>query len=618
MKRYKLLIILFSLFAFCFSLTTKLFAENVQFTASAKTPVTVGEQFYLTYSVNANASAFKAPSFKDFYVIQGPSQSSSTSMQWVNGQMSQSVALTYTYVLQATKEGTFTIPPATVTIDGKSHQSNSLTITVGKATPGQQSQQQSQNRNQPGQSSKTSTVSGDDIFIRTIISKTSAYKGEPILVIQKIYTRVNIAGFEDVKMPSYKGFWSEEIKMPGQISLRRENYNGSIYNVAELKKTIIIPQQSGKLQIDAAEITCIAQVPSKNQSNNIWNFFGPSYQNVKYRVVSKSVSVDVKNLPTQNQPADFNGAVGNFSLKSDIDKTSVKTNDAVNLQFTISGSGNLKLIDKVNVDFPTDFETYDPKITSNINTSESGVSGSKKFEYLIIPRNPGKFKIKPVTLTYFDISSKTYKTLTTPEYTINVEKGTGEAANVTYRSANQEDVKFIGSDIRFIKNQPFILTKIGSFFFNSTLFYILLLLPFILFIIFLIIYRRTLKQRSNIAAMRNRKATKVARKRLKVAEKTLHATSLPNYKETFYIEISKALWGYTSDKFTIPIAELSMDTVNIFLSQKGVSEEIIQKIVDTLNNCEYARFAPGDSTSAMNNIYSEAIATIELIESQLK
>ena len=603
------------LITFYFLLSTLcVFGENVQFTASAKTPVSVGEQFYLTYSVNANATSFKAPTFKDFLVIQGPSQSSSTSMQWVNGQMNQSVSLTYTYVLQASKEGTFTIPPASVTVDGKTHQSNPITITVGKATQGQQSQQQSQNRNQQGQTSKATTVSGDDIFIRTSISKTSVYKGEPILIIQKLYSKGNISGIENFNKPNYKGFWSEEINPQRQISLKRENYNGSTYFMAELSKHIIIPQQSGRLQIDPFDITLLVQVPVKNQSNNIWSFFGPAYQNVKYKVISKSVSIDVKNLPSQNQPASFNGAVGNFSFKSGIDKTSVKTNDAVNLQFTITGSGNLKLIDKLNIDFPPDFESYDPKITSNINTSESGLSGSKKFEYLIIPRNPGKFRIKPVTFTYFDISSKTYKTLTSPEYVIDVAKGTGEAANVTFRSANQEDVKFIGSDIRFIKNQPYILTKIGSFFFNSTLFYILLLLPLILFIIFLISYSRTLKQRSNIAATRNRKATKVARKRLKEAEKQLKL----NNKESFYIEISKALWGYVSDKFTIPIAELSMETVNISLSQKNVSEDIINKIVLTLNNCEYARFAPGDSSSAMNNIYAEAIATISLIESELK
>jgi hypothetical protein len=326
------------------------------------------------------------------------------------------------------------------------------------------------------------------------------------------------------------------------------------------------------------------------------------------------VTVDVKNLPSQNQPGDFNGAVGNFTLKSDIDKTSVKANEAINLQFTLSGSGNIELVDKVNVELPADFEAYDPKITSNINPGEAGMSGSKKFEYLAIPRNPGKFTIKPVTFSYFDLSSRTYKTLTTPQYVINVAKGTGESANVTYRSANQEDVKYVGSDIRFIKNQPFLLSKIGSNFYNSNLFYLLLLSPFLLFVLFVIIYRRTLKQRSNIALMKNRKATRVARKRLNEAEKQLKL----NQKEAFYIEISKALWGYISDKFNIPLADLSMDTVNETLGNKGVNDEIIKKIVETLNNCEFARFAPGDSSSAMNNIYTESIATISLIEKELK
>ena len=624
MKRYKLLIKYFLLFIIHYSLFTNLFADNIQFVASAKSPVANGEQFYITYSVNANASAFKAPAFKDFSLISGPSQSSSTSMQWVNGQMTQSVQLSYTYVMQAVKEGTFSINPASVTVGGKTYQSNSLTITVVKGSPNtttqpqqQQQQQQQQSRNNNSQQSAGTGISADDVFVRTTVSKSSAFKGEAIILTQKIYSRVHLAGFDpaNIKWPSCNGFWTEEIKMPQSISTRRENLNGNLYEVAELKKTIIIPQMTGKLTIEPAEVMCIVQVAQKNASNNIWDqFFGGGVQNKKYLAKSKAVTIDVKNLPSQNQPADYNGAVGNFTMNAQVDKTSLKTNEAVNLQITISGNGNLKLIDKLNVNFPTDFETYDPKITSNINTNETGLSGSKKFEYLVIPRNPGKFSIKPVTFSYFDIISKTFKTLTSPEFIINVTKGDGTSANVSYRSANQEDVKYIGSDIRFIKNQPFILTKIGKFFFNSTLFYLLIIIPFILFVLFVLVYRRTIKQRSNIALMRNKKATKVAQKRLKDAEKQLKQ----NNKNSFYIEISKALWGYVSDKFTIPIADLSMDTVNIYLSQKGVSEKIIKKITETLNNCEFARFAPGDSTSVMNNIYTEAINTISLIEKELK
>ena len=296
-----------------------------------------------------------------------------------------------------------------------------------------------------------------------------------------------------------------------------------------------------------------------------------------------------------------------------MDKTSIKANEAVNLQITISGSGNLKLIDKLNIDFPSDFETYDPKITSNLTASEGGINGSKKFEYVIIPRNPGTFKIKPVTLSYFDVNSRSYKTISTPEYTIKVAKGEG-TANVTYSSVNHEDVKYIGSDIRFIKNPPFALYKIGSFFYGSTMFYLFLIIPFILFLLFIIFRRNILKQRSNIALMRNKKATKVALKRLKEADRLLKL----NNKDGFYEEISRALWGYTGDKFSISNADMSLTMVNEVLLSKGVKEDIINKISTTLNNCEFARFAPGDSSSNMNKIYAEAIETISLIENELK
>jgi hypothetical protein len=596
-------------------LTLSSFAGNVQFVASAQSPVANGEQFYLTYNINAQGTDFRAPAIRDFSVISGPSQSSSTNVQWINGQMTQSITISYTYILQAVKEGTFTIPPASINIGGKTYQSNSLSITVvkGSANP----QPNRQQRQGQGQQNNTSTgeINKDDIFVRTIVSKTSAYKGEALLITQKIYTRVSISGFEDVKMPSYKDFWTEEIKMPAQVNLHRETYNGVVYNVAELKKTIVIPQKAGRIEIEPAEITCIAQVQAKRQSRSIWDdFFGGGYQNVRYKVIGKPVSIDVKSLPTQNQPANFEGAVGNFTLKSEIDKNDVKTNEAVNLQITITGNGNLKLFDKLNAEFPSDFETYDPKVTSNLNTSEGGISGSRKFEYLLIPRNPGKFTIKPISFSYFDIASKTYKTLSTPEYTIIVTKGTGASSNVTYSSVNQEDVKFIGSDIRYIKNAPYILVPVGTFFFGSSLFYILLFSPLLLFILFVIFWGKTLKQRSNIALMRNKKATKVARKRLKEAEKQLKLMN----KDLFYEEISKSIWGYISDKFSIPVADLSVITVRDMLLSKGIKEDIINKITEILNNCEFARFAPGDSTAAMNNIYNEAADLISTVENELK
>ena len=298
------------------------FADNVQFTASAKSPVANGEQFYLTYSVNAQGANFRAATIRDFNVISGPSQSSSSNIQWINGQMSQSVSISYTYILQAVKEGTFTIGPASIFINGKTYNSNPVTISVLKSTqnviPNNQQRRPNTGRSSSQSNIPNPTVTKDDVFIRTIVSKSSAYKGEAILVTQKFYTKVNIAGFDDVEKPTYKDFWTEDIKMLDHVSLRRENYNGTVYNVAELQKTIIIPQKAGRIEIDPMELTCVAQIPTRRMGNSIWDdFFGQSYQNVKVKVKSNPITIDVKSLPP-GQPVGFDGAVGNFTIKSDL------------------------------------------------------------------------------------------------------------------------------------------------------------------------------------------------------------------------------------------------------------------------------------------------------------
>ncbi len=569
-------------------------ADNIQFTASTKGNVATGERFEVVYSVNADAGKFKAPSFKDFNVLSGPSQSSSTSVQIINGSVSQSISYSYSYILEAVKEGTFTIPPATVEVNGKSYQSNSLTVKVAKGNP--VSQQQSNTNKQ----SSPSDIKGGNLYLKTIVNKTKIYKGEQLYVIQKIYTRFNLIGIGDKKFEC-AGFWSEDIKM-SEIIPRNENVNGILYQVAELKKSILIPQRSGKITIGPAEIECKVQT-------SFFDVFG-----TVYKVKSQPVTIEVLPLPSQNVPGDFNGAVGSFSLKSDINKTNIKTNEAVNLKITVSGNGNLKLIDNFKIYFPPDLETYDPKISDNTSVGESGVSGSKTFEYVIIPRNPGQFKIPSVVLTYFDISKKAYTTLTTPEYILNVGKGDGKESAVTYSGVNQEDIKYIGSDIRFIKTGSVMFYKQGYSFFGSGLFWLLLLCPVVLFVLFVIFWRDQLKKRRNIALMRNKKATRVAQKRLKKANAYLKE----NNKSLFYEEISRALWGYLSDKLTIPVSELSIDSANAAMNSKNISGDIITEFTNTLNNCEFARFAPGDESLAMDKIYNEALETIKKIEKEIK
>ncbi len=614
----KLIISILSIFLLS---AVNIFGQDVQFTASAKNVVRIGERFNLIYSLNAEGSSFRGPDFKNFRMLTGPHTSQSSSVQIINGKVSRSVDYTFTYVLSASEEGIFEIPAAQVNVDGEIFTSNTIKIQVIKGSSSQSGQ--------PGTSGNQRSNAGsdddytDDVFIRVITSKRNPMQGEQIIVTYKLYYRINILAPEFMKEPSFKGFWKNDLLKDRKSYVQyTENYKGRQYNVAELKTFALFPQRSGKIVIHGADAICKAQVKSKSQQKSrdplFDNFFNDPffnrYKTVEIPLTINPITINVSPLPTSNRPAEFNGAVGNFEFKSTIDITELKANEAINLKFIVNGTGNIELIDKINVTFPPDFEVYDPKVSKNINASNKGVSGSKTFEYLIIPRTPGEFIINPVTFSFFDLRSKSYKSITTPEYAIEVGKGDGSAANITYSGVNQADIKYIGSDIRHIKTRIPRFKTIGAFFFGSSVFYILLIAPVLLFILFIILLKKELKKRSNIALMRNRKATKVAQKRMKKAQQFLKE----NNKNDFYIEVSQALWGYLSDKFSIPMANLSMDTVSESLKKKEVKEETIKQFIDTLNNCEFARFAPGDSTSAMENIYNEAINIVSMIENELK
>jgi hypothetical protein len=597
------------------------YAEDIKFYASAPNTVGSGQQFAVTFTVNAAASNFKAPSFKGFSVLSGPNQSSSSSMQIINGKMNQSVSYSFTYYLQAGNEGNYTVAPARITVEGKTYESESISIKVVKSSQGANNQQQQQQQSQTqNNQSGGNGVSENDIFLRANVSNASPYLGEQIIVTYKLYTAVGIAQYSINKLSSNKGFWSEDLnKENDKPKQYKENIKGKQYIVAEIRKVAFFPQESGKLDINPLEVDVIAQIQTqRRKTNSIFDFFddpfSSSYQNVKKTIRSNNITINAKPLPSANKPEDFTGAVGTFTFRSEIDKNELKANEAVNLKFTISGRGNIKLIDKLNVNFPTDFETYDPKIIDNINKSDNGVSGTKTFDYLLIPRNQGVYTIKPVTFTYFDLNKGKYVTLSSPEYTIKVSKGDGKQNNVALTSVNQEEIKYIGSDIEHIKTKPMSLYKKGEHFFLSDLFYIILSIPLLLFIIALIIRRKHLKLRSDLALLKNRKATKVANKRLKKAKNYL----LTKEKDNFYIEISNALWGYISDKFSIPLAELSMESVNDALKSRNVKDEIVSQFIKTLNNCEFARFAPGDESLTMDKIYKEAIDVISKTENELK
>lgn len=599
-------------------------AQDVTFRGSAPGVVSIGQQFRVTYQVNDQGSSFRGPSFKGFTVLSGPAQSSNSSIQIMNGAMTQSVNYSFTYYLQADKEGNYSIEPATITVQGKTYKSNSISVQVVKAQAGTQNQNSNPQRGQQQQpqSNASSGIGANDLFVKAILSKNEVFQGEHLVVTFKIYTKVNLVGFEDIKFPSFTGFWSSEIKLPEQISLKRENVNGVMYQVAELRKNIVVPQKSGNLTIDPITVTSIVQVRSQGRRktgdpffDNFFNdpFFNNSVQNVKKEVKSQPVTVRVKPLPESGKPAGFSGAVGSFSLKANLDKTRVKANDAITMRVTVSGNGNLELIDKLNVEFPADFEVYDPKIKDNITTGNGGVSGSRTFEYLIIPRNPGKFTLKPFELSCFNLASRKYETLTSPSFDIQVDKGAG-GGSVAYSGMDKEEIKYLGTDIRFIKTGSPGLRLVSYRFLGSWQYWALMILPLILFAAVLVIWQKQIRLRGDVKRMKHRKATSVAIKRLKKA----HTHLQQKQEDAFYDAISQAIWGYLSDKFGIPLASLSKDTIRESLTKNRVSEELINQFTTILENCEFARFAPGAKEEKMDKLYEQGMQAITKAERELR
>jgi hypothetical protein len=593
----------------------------------------VGETFNLSYVLNGQGTGFRGPNIQGFELLSGPNTSTTSSIRSINGRTSMSITYTYSYILQATREGTFEIPAASATVDHKTYTSNTLTIKVVKnANAGNAQNSSSGNRNaasppgrQPDAGSQGAGVGVGDVYAKAFASNTNPLQGEGIVVVYKIYTKVPIAQINISKLSSFSGFWSQNLmKENDKLQQTTQVINGEQYVVADIRKIALFSLKSGRLVIDPLELECVAQVRKQTRTrtgdpffDDFFNdsFFNNNIANVEKNLKSNPLVINVQPLPETGKPVDFSGAVGNFTFHSEIDKTRLKTNETVTLKCSISGQGNIQLIDKLNINFPPDFETYDPKVTSDVQTTAAGVSGTQTFEYLLIPRKPGKFTIKPVTFTYFDVSKKRYISVSSPAYNLDIEKGSGDASTmVTYSGANKEDIQYIGSDIRHIKDKHFALSPLGYRFFASTGFLLLLIIPLLLFIIFLILWRRMAARRSDIQLMKNLKATKIARKRLAKAEQFQKTGN----QESFYVEISQALWGYLSDKFSIPLSDLSIDSVQDALERKNVNEQIINQFIDTLHNTDFARFAPGEKTVNMERTYNQALEIISKIERELR
>ncbi|MES2592295.1 MAG: BatD family protein [Bacteroidota bacterium] len=598
-----------SILIFIVTLVNVSFAQKLTAQAS-KSRVAVGESFQISFSLNSSGSNFKAPALNEFDVYSGPNQS--TSMSYINGSMSQSITLSY--IVAAKKEGKLTIGAASVNVNGTAIQSAPFTIEVVKSNASAQNQG---NNNQGAQAPSAPTENlSDNLFVKTIVSKTKAYQGEQITVTHKVYTRYQLRGFQDIKFPDYTGFWTQDVVNSQQIQVTNESIDGVTYQVGELKRTYLFAQRSGKLEIEPMVIECVVRKQSNKRPRDIFEqFFGGGYEDATYSVKSKAAVIEIMPLPETNKPSGFSGAVGDYAFKAQISKEKVKTNDAVNLVITLSGKGNIKLVDPLKVEFPEDFETYDPKIKENITAGATGVSGSKAFDYLIIPRHEGDYKIDQINFSYFDPEKKQYITLPSPEFNIHVDKGKEDPASASvFTPRSKEDVRILGNDIRYIKTNNIEFKPKDDYFFGSPLFYFSLIAPCFAFIGFLFVRRKNIEQNKDMVAVKSRKATKMAKKRLVLAEQYLKA----NNKEQFYVEIFKALYGYISDKLNIPVADLNKEHISEKLNKANVNTATVQQLISTLDNCEYARYAPSAVSGDLNGIYNSTVELITKIENEIR
>ena len=536
-------------------------------TGSAPSHVAVGEQFRLTYTVNTqNATDFRAGDIPgELEVLIGPNRSMQSSYQMINGHTSSSSSITYTYIVCATKNGSFTIPPAHVVVGGKTIASNALNIKVsGSPQAGAGSGGSPRQRRQDEQGEirdAGSQISGSDLFIKVSANKKRVYEQEPILLTYKVYTLVGLTSLRG-DMPDLKSFYTQEVSLPSQKSFSIETFNGRPYRTTTWSQYVMFPQMTGN--------------------------------------------------PLPERPAGFSGGVGHFTVSASLNKTETKANDPVSVRITVSGTGNLKLVKQPQIELPKDFDKYEPKVTDKTKLTTAGIEGSMIYDILIVPRHQGHYEIPPVSLTYFDTTSKTYRTVTSEPLTLDVAKGSGPGAMSDY--SGQQDLQELSRDIRYIKTGDVRQQGIDEFFFGSSAYWITLAIMTLVFISLFVIFRQRAIENANVTKRRAGKANKVATKRLKKASK-LMADNKPG---EFYDEVLRALWGYVGDKLNIPVERLSHDNISQRLSDRGVGEETIAQFIGALDECEFERYAPGDPKGNMNKVYEKAMMAIEQIEGTMK
>lgn len=586
------------------ALPASILAQQPSFKASGPKVVALGEQFQVSWEIDAKGQNFQPPGFDNFMIVQGPSQGSSSNVSLVNGKYERVDKFTFSYILAAKTEGKFQLSPASIDVNGKKIQSNPITVEVVKGQSGLRDNAANSNDTPSG-------VSDEDVYVRVELSRTEVFQGEQIVATLKVYSRTDQIQFIDAKFPAFDGFYTSEVgDQPNQLS--RENVNGEIFYTGVFRKLILLPQKTGNLSIEPFEVTANVNVPAGYARD----FFGRTVQRYKtltLNLKSKPRTVNVKALPG-NKPSDFSGAVGQYTLSASVDKSEAETNEAISYKLSLKGKGNIKLVEPFKMDFPGDFDSFDPKVEEKISVEASGSSGTKVFEYLLIPRYAGEFKIPALTFSYFDVSQARYVTLTTESFDLKIKKGSGdENVAMMQGSVSKKGVQMIGKDIRFIKNETELSPR-ASYFFLSAAFWLFILIPLIMLIGLLIWHHRHLKESANVGLMKNRRASAKAVKRLKLAEVNLKAGN----HQAFYESILNALYGFFSDKLLIPFASLNRENLLSGLKEQGIDDGILLEINELLSECEYARYAPGSQGGESDQVYQKAKQMIMELDRKIK
>lgn len=599
----------FILLMMCLGTTMFAKADEISVECSAPSSVAVGRNFQVAYTINSGADDITVPDMENFVVLMGPSTMTSSSHSFVNGKVQSSRQTTFTYVLRATTVGTFTIPAAKVTSGGKTYQSNSVKVTVvqGEAQP--------QSQGGPQQGADRSTTSSDDLYIRQTLTRSSVYEGEATELVTKVYTRVSLQSLTDLQQPKLSDFVSNDLG-DNNITFQTEYINGREYEVGVLSRKSIIPQKSGKITIEPTEAEFVVRRRVRSAGGSIFDdIFGGDTQLNRRRVKSSPVTLNVKPLPN-GKPSDFSGGVGQFRFKVDVTPSETKVDNSVQVRISVEGQGNLKILTMPKPQFHQDFDSFDPSSKNNIEAVAGGFSGRRTDEYLIIPRRDGIFEIPQIQFSYFDPQNGKYVKLTQGPFKINVAKGDGaptSQGSISFSGSGPEKITYSGSDLRYLHKSGSLSEK-NTFFVLSPLFWVLTLLPVGALAVLTVVYRKKMYDNANVNLVRSRKANKTARKRLKQAAKYIKEDK----REAFFDEVMRALWGYLSDKLTMPLSELTKDNARDKMSEHGVDTEAADEFMSLLEECEFARYAPASVTATMDEVYSKAADVIEKIETNKK